>query len=497
MKKTAYELLTDSLIESTIGIEKKKTTKKSFGFLLMTIVSVCSLSLATAAWFGVMNKTSKIAAVSGDLNVKIKKLYAYKYVYPYYNNSTDYLDYDVSDNPDNIKKYVIEDSENTISVSSVDTTFSISVSEDIPFGTSSTASATNIYNDSTRSFKYYLVGDETFNGNNIDPWKLTTARAFPASDNISAENPLKLQNVVLSLGSKFSFIKKEEAMSANYDLYTMTNTSGDGFSCENGVITCNKAGMYNFSFNGSAFSISKTNDFSEDAIIGNNVLDPNLISFDYASNATLRETYTTIEAYMPAAIRMQNTMVILDAELEFTNANPIMVSLSAYRNPKNSASLFNQFDTSEQKYVDDVNNDGEPDNTIGYVSSANKNALNASDFYCYKAIFTKTPYSTNEEVWNNLHVTQDGYFQKFNNNKATPEPTFTSTLNMTLNTKELDDSLDVPPQTGGSSSTYHCYICLEYDATYCTYFLHPDRLSKRYFLDRDYGFYIQGIQKTN
>ena len=67
---------------------------KLLGFIALGIGNVVAITITTVAWFTLNTKESKIQMVSGDLGVEIEKVTAYKYVYPYYKNSNEFIDYD-------------------------------------------------------------------------------------------------------------------------------------------------------------------------------------------------------------------------------------------------------------------------------------------------------------------------------------------------------------------------------------------------------------------
>ena len=100
-----------SLLSKFKGIFSKKNDGKrhigrTIGFVLLAIGNIVGVSVATIAWFGINNRESNIDMVSGDLDVEINKVTAYKYVYPYYPNSTEFINYDTVGI---VKKYILED----------------------------------------------------------------------------------------------------------------------------------------------------------------------------------------------------------------------------------------------------------------------------------------------------------------------------------------------------------------------------------------------------
>lgn len=207
-----------------------------------------------------------------------------------------------------------------------------------------------------------------------------------------------------------------------------------------------------------------------------------MITVDYVGSAD-KSTYKTLASYVPTAIQRQNTMVILDVELKYNVANDVLAGLKIVRNEANSKSIHNL----ANKYNDTTNN------LTGYVSEENRNALNASDFYSFYAVFTKTAITDGDSLYTAMHYPTDQevnntpIFSKFPNGE-----TFQTSVDCTLNLKENTDSLTIP--ANNSDQTYHCYIGIEYDYEYSQYFLNEKRLGNTYLLDRDFGFYFTATQ---
>ena len=182
---------------------------------------------------------------------------------------------------------------------------------------------------------------------------------------------------------------------------------------------------------------------------------------------------------MPTAIYNQNTTVILDVELNFTNPNPIDASLQIQRTNASSSSIYNLAD----KYEDTTHN------LVGYVDAQHQNLLRASDFYNFYAQFTKTPYESTSALWTGLHRVGDNNSQKF-----LSDTEYDKTVDCTLNTKEQNDSLTIPACASNTDNIYHCYVVIEYDYEHSVYFLDKNHLGKTYYLDRDFGFHFSGTQ---
>ena len=184
-------------------------------------------------------------------------------------------------------------------------------------------------------------------------------------------------------------------------------------------------------------------------------------------------------------------MLILDVELNFTNANPVDVSLEINRTDISDPTYgtYNSIYNLPNKYSDTEYN------LNGYVNEQNQNLMRASDFYNYYVQFTKTPYASTAALWTGLHRVGDAQCQKFSNViEENGNPKYDGRVECTIHTKEQNDSLVVAPAPLDSDNIYHCYICIEYDYEHNVYFLDKNRLGKTYLLDRDFGFHFYGVQ---
>ena len=498
--------------------------------IAILVVNVAVVVVSTIAWFSTNSGESKIQMVSGDINVKIRKVSAYKYVYPYYPGSAEFVDY----NSDGIiKKYTIEDhtieynsqnidditiNSNSPTVISLDTqTRSYSTIANPSAEDLNSFTATNIHCPASSSFSYYLLGDKTFCGDDKQ-WSTTNGIAFSSNKEIDEDNSVTVSNVVVSAGSRFVLFDKTTASEGSVDYMTYgtnINNSNGPFKVliEGGIgtnILCLKSGVYSFTYSLGALTITLQN--KRDAIIDNNILDPTLISIDYAGSVNKTDPeapdyFPSLYSYVPEAIFNQNTMVILDVELDYRNVNPILASLTIERNSTPLArSMFNLVDLNdpanselESRYEDTRQN------LIGYLpgSSEATNNLYASDFFSFYAVFTQTPFASAEALWGtelnpSLHrrtdyeVSSTKQFVKFKNGDV-----YDYSLPCPLHTKELDDSLIIQPSNDEDEDYdfYHCYICIDYDYEYTQYFLNENRLGKTYLLFRDFGFRFIGTQE--
>ena len=485
---------------------KTHRTLKYVGIGLLAVGNITSVVMATMAWFNLNSRDSQIDMVSGDLDVEVRKVVAYKYVYPYYQNSTEFIDYD---SEGTVKKYVLEDHELEFDGDDVDDISITSDNATITLGTkaagttttsSASASSSNIYIPSANyapEFRYYLVGDDVFSGV-ADSWSLPAAHAFGLREDVANNKPAILDNVVVSAGSSFRLLETLEITQTGQKTYlynyfplnSITEASSafrivDDNDDEIGDrLLCLRSGIYSFSYTPNSLEITlhtRDDGAKKDiSVIVNNSLDPTKVSIDYAGSVD-KDDYPTIESYMNQAIYDQNTSLILDVILNFKNANEVDASLKIERTDASSASIFNLAD----KYADTTHN------LVGYVDENNQNMLRASDFYNFYAQFTKTPYATADAVWASMHRVGDTNSQKFINGT-----TYDKEIDCTLNLKEANDSTVVAANNpdSGLDNIYHCYICIDYDYEHNTYFLDKNRLGKTYLLDRDFGFHFFATQ---
>ena len=472
---------------------------KLLGFIALGIGNVVAITITTVAWFALNDKESKIQMVSGDLDVEINKVTAYKYVYPYYKNSTEFIDYD---SPGTVKKYALEDHTISYDEHNVD---EITISSDkatITLGTkfvgtstttSENASPLNVYLPTSPyvpEFRYYLIGDDTFCGVE-DSWHIESAFAFGLRENVTNERKAIIDNVVVSAGSSFTLIDAmENGNTYSYHYFPIDSIAEsaspfriiDSDDDQVGdTIYCLRSGIYTFTYSPNQLEIElRTSDGGQRkdySVIINNSLDPTKISIDYAGSVN-HSTYPTIDSYVPTAIFNQYTTLILDVELNFKNTHPVDVGLEVNRLDATSNSIYN----TPNKYQDTVYN------RTGYVDKNHVNPLRASDFYNYYAKFKQTPYASTSALWTDMHRVGDNNSQKFLNDTS-----YDKTIDCTLHVDGLD-SIAVPAST--TDNIYHCYIAIDYDYEHSIYFLDKNRLGKTYILDRDFGFHFYGIQHT-
>ena len=514
--------------KGSMGGCKSRYIKIASMFALL-FVNIAVITVSTLAWFYFNDGESKIEMVSGDINVKIRKVSAYKYVYPYYSGSTDFINYE---GDGTIKQYVLEDhtlmydSKNidditinlnpttTINFSEpVNRTYSNATdpvpadSEDddpVPLDYSN-FSETFINCPAATSFRYFLIGDNTFCGDNRE-WSTNSAIAFANQDDITAEHDVTISNVVVSAGSKFILFDREtiSGNTANYFTYNNSINSSNGQfkvlgdESSGTCIMCLKSGVYSFTYSLNSLTIQLQN--RRNAVVCNNPLDPTLVSIEYASGGVDHSVYQEMKDYLPQAIFEQNTMMILDVELDLRNVNDIRVGLKVERKPdSDSRSIFSL----EDKYEDTQNN------LRGYLPSDKSEetySLYASDFYSFYAWFTNNPFASLDAVWGtnlnpSLHRRTDysindvSQFTKFTNSDIDDdgEDDYSSSIECPLHT---DGDIIISPCNDADEDYdfYHCYICIDYDYEYSNYFMNENRLGKTYLLFRDFGFHFTGTQ---
>ena len=504
----------DTTPQETPLLKRQSRGKKAVFFAILALVNTVAVSAVSVAWFITMNKKTDLRAFSGDLNVNIDKVTAYKYVYPYYEKSTDFIDYEASPS---LKGYTIEDraleEENGLSELTFAPVTSVTLGDPIDGSYSPNSSPSNgprsVYFAEPYDLTFCLVGNSVFTGTTSNPWSNRTATYFP-----SAALPTTAKNVVLAAGAEFTLfdnvrcqrrveVDPETGESTTYydckyfPMNALLAQEENGDSSSNASrfqllpggtgVKCLVSGIYNITYSSGALSLALS-DRSDEAIIGNNILDPTKIKIDWSRGGS---GYGSLNAYLPAAIKEQMTMVVFDVELSFVNANPVYAGLAVRRASNRSANSIYAY---PGKYEDVEHN------LDGYQvvnSTVYRNPLEASDFYAYYALFTATPFASPSSMWTRMH-------QKTNATDEAETPLFSrfgttqdyqSSISCRLNLKDESDSATVPSSANlVSGRKYHCYIGVDYDYLHVPFFMNENRLGKTYMLDRDFGFYFFGNQ---
>ena len=401
------------VVDKVISFFTKSGAKgKIIGLSVLAVGNIASIVSISVAWFSLNDKESRIDMVAGDLNVDIRKVTAYKQVYPYYANSTEFIDYDA--NP-TLKSYVIEDNLLTYPDSGDlvnDDDFTWNGTATIALTTNSNGNyvggaygsltpeqkaalgPTNIHYPGTADFRYYLVGNDVFVGED-DCWTTTTGLAFANKEDVDNSHFVSIDNVVISKGATFIVMDKNNADTNKYLTYT-TVSNGAPFAVVDNGIQCLKAGVYKITYYYNQITIELRN--FRDAIISNNSLDPTKVNIDYIGS-TNKTNYPNVNDYLPIAIYNQNSMVVLDVEMNYKNVNPILAGLYIQRNataPANSISA-----------------NGGYSNTSANQVGGDRYPLKASDFYSFYPVLTKASIGTGEgtwtssEMWETLHRRTD------------------------------------------------------------------------------------------
>lgn len=503
-----------SFLEKIKSVGPKLSSRKGkiIGLVMLLIGSFSAATVTTLAWFNLSTKESTIQMVTGDIDVEINKVSAYKYVYPYYKKSTEFIDYNARGT---VKKYVLEDHVLTyaeqdqdpvdvdeITISSDDAVIGLDTkSQGTTTTTLNQASPTNIYVPANYvpDFRYYLVGDGLFSGV-TSSWSIENAYAFAQRDNISTstDNHAIMDNVVVSAGSSFALLEAVENVRIvgnveekyyTYNYFPVSSaTANSPFKVRDAdedqrhvgdCTLCLRSGIYTFDYSGNQIALTlRTSDGGQRkdvSVIMNNSLDPTKITIDYAGSPVAQQQ--PINQYLPTAIYNQNTMLVLDIELNFKNINPVQASLKIERTKS-------------------VNNDNSISNLASTYNDTSAfqedySTLRASDFFNFYAKFTKTPYVDGDAIWDTehggMHVVGNSSFVKF----TSAYQNYDREVSCPLTLKEQSDSLIVLPS---QNNIYHCYIAIEYDYEHCIFFLDKNRLGKTYYLDRDFSFHFFGTQ---
>lgn len=497
MKESKIKLLKEKLLSS-------KKNRVIAALAALTIGNLFALSSITFAWFVTnANTKSSINTFSGDLDININKVSAYKYVYPYYNNSADFIDYD---GDGVVKSYVLKDSSIEIPENLSDTvTIPLTVLEGQTCNGGGEKTATNISFERSQDFKYYLIGNSTFNGVTNNPWSTLTATAFSrrdipvATDDPTDDQTAIVKNVVLSQGSEFILFDVRTVNNLNttcsyftYGTPVPETSKNSRFAIlDNNRIKCLESGIYAIRYrinsSGDKFLDINLTARGDNAIIGSNLIDPTKISIDYRGSVD-KEEFPDITDYLSTAIQEQNTMVVLDVEVKYQNKIDIDAGLKIMREGVSAQSIY----SFTGKY-----NTTDAYTYLGYQDDENRNPLNASDFYTFYSVIAKeeNKYASPTFAWEAFHALKTDQqedaqyiYQKYQNNT-----TFDREIQMNVKSKTMSDSTIIPGSL--EESTYHIYIAIDYDYAYTNFFINQERLGKTYYLDRDFGFYFTATQR--
>ena len=494
--------------EQEVKTRKRFFTKKKtmIAMVAFTIGNLFALSAATFAWFALSTQTaSTIQTFSGDLDISIDKVTAYKYVYPYHRNSNEFIDYD---GVGAVKSYVVQDTTTDVTGNLSDTvTIALSVGSNQPYATSpsdANIGPTKIHYETSQDFKYYLLGNSVFNGVTNNPWSTLTATCFARREVPVVGSPVTVSNVLVSSGAEFVLFDAYTINNSNckYFSYTSITPETDKVSrfslLESNRIKCLKSGLYNFTYR--VENVNEEDHYyldinlasrGDNAIIGTNLVDPTKISIDYRGSVDT-SVYPTMDSYLSTAIQEQMTMVVLDVQLTYQNKNPIDAGIRVVRDAQSAQSIYGfsgKYNTTDSYTYQ------------GYVDASHRNPLKASDFYAFYFVFAKdaNAYASAADAWNAIHALKTDYqvsseyqYVKFKNDTSYDEAI--PSTECVLHPKTNADTALVP--ASATNNVYHCYIGIEYDFEYMRFFTNENRLGKTYYLDRDFGFYFTATQHS-
>ena len=273
----------DILNKKTADGSKKIGIGKIIGLSAILIGNLGSIAAISIAWFSLASSgNSQLSMVTGDLDVNIKKVTAYKYIYPFYEGSSDFINYNATPAQCKVQSYVLEDHDlmygetkvDTILENAVSNTATINIDESTTFGyinhhgESETYSQTDLQVPTGNRFRYYLVGDSIFSGDGND-WKLDNSSAIPFSIVAEATDakPAVLENVVISAGASFivfnaNSIGKVEGVetTCRYYTYSGITQSNSAFRIVDGnKILCLQSNLYKITFRPTSLTIEKQN----------------------------------------------------------------------------------------------------------------------------------------------------------------------------------------------------------------------------------------------
>mgnify|MGYP006903495649 CR=1 FL=1 len=283
----------------------------------MTIFALFATMSGVFAWFVVVNPSTKIDTVTGDMSISLNKLSAIKYVYPYYPGSNDFIDYSKEGK---LKTYVLDDNDVVDSLEQ----------EEIPsVEKKSDISSTNCC---------YLVGNSVFLGTDETPYSLSSGLILNSS---SDGNTFSVKSVSLSVNSKFLLT---DATGNVLPFSNITCPESSFLNKEKTLFLAKKAGFYDFQITKQGtggYDLSITAHNREDSsILGMTLFDP---------------TYAKLyDMSVEEAIYNQNTCLVYDIEISVKNEMRdfllnLQVKRKALDNDEGKTGKNNQFCLS--KYV--------------------------------------------------------------------------------------------------------------------------------------------------
>ena len=256
-------------------MNKISSKAKIVAMTSLTLATLFSAFVASFAWFSLIQPNTDVVLAAGNLEVNLYRLSAYRYVYPFFEGTSTYIDYSKEGK---VKETVLmdasDDSEKTLPE------------------TETTSEATD---------SLYLVGDDRFLGYDGSDFSTSDGLKFQRSiDGMSYE----IHDFTLSSGSVFA-VKNSDGENLSLSL----DEDGKIKELGNGYFKAEEAGIYDFKIQkkedgSSSFSVSGK-EREDNAILGMTLFDP---------------TYALLEGKEGAqAIYSQNTCLIFDVTLEVKN----------------------------------------------------------------------------------------------------------------------------------------------------------------------------------
>lgn len=425
-----------------------KTRKKIILPSIMSIFTLLACGTATFAWFTIVRPKMDIGTISGNLDyISIDKVSAYRYVYPFYEGSNTFIDYDKDaqgNDKGKLKGFVLEDNSLSEPKAPSEATYSSSA-------------------------PYCLIGDEVFNGRSGKDY--STDAGWPlymdSASSSSGGTVYSAKDVVLSKGASFAVMKKPDGGSLvqrNEGTYTDCK---DCFKATGNSIQCLVAGLYDIfvteaSDGTPSLEIRKSTSRKDkdSAIVGRTLFDPTYAKINNVDGAE--------------AIYTQKTLVVFDISLTIKKQdNPIDFSLDV-----------NRFDIAGK----DIPRVDPEDKSVEKESSY----LYASDFrdYRYKDVTERGNRTGSDAIWNAFHSEND-YFTK-NGDRITVNEEGRHAFSKDQSSLSLRESTQVTDYF--KDTQRRILVAVDFNPERVDYFFAVNRLGREYSLLRDYTFYFSCTQ---
>ncbi len=452
-------------------IMKNKNNKKMVLATGFTIFTLLTTMCATFAWFLVPKPNVSLDTVSGDMSISLKKLSAYRYVYPFYKDSNSYIDYSVDSSGKDkgkLKKFVIKDNDEIKPLDSIPKI-------DVPSSFTKTA--------------LYLVGDSIYLGDtSLTEFSLSSGLIFSSS---TSALEFTISSANLSIGSHFTVARNDGTIVS----FSSTSLNAEEIEYTNNHFTCKKAGLYDFKITKSTTSSDATYSIeitsksrSDESILGMTLFDPTYALLN-GNNNDLKGRSN--------AIYEQNTCLIYDIEIAVINqTRNFSLSLDVKRKAlDNDEGKIGDSSYKLSKYVTYRFKEHEENDTV--------DSLFTSTFHKYDNSDANAIYNYPDNIQNDGDSSNNS--SSSSNISSNSDETNTSTESnisvLAFNSKDttsLSLLKDKKPTSYNSNQTeFHFYIAVDYSPVAIEYFFKENQLSKIYDLERDYTFYFSSIQQVN